>query len=52
MLPIATQQYYGDAAIFASTQEAQGMSFPYTWTFVKNDAGSWVVKSREMGSIQ
>lgn len=78
MLPVATQQYYGDAVKFKSTlesyglgafevspqaekgdevtvvgtQEAQGMSFPYTWTFVKGEDGSWVIKSRQMGSAQ
>lgn len=30
-------------------QEAQGMQFPYTWTFVTGDDGSWLVMSREMG---
>lgn len=75
MLPVATQQYYGDAAAFQTTlegygvsgyevspqveagdqitvvgtQAAQGMSFPYTWTFAKGDDGSWLVKSRDMG---
>lgn len=75
MLPVATQQYYGDAAAFqqtlegyeisgfevspqvesgdqvtvVGTQSAQGMPFPYTWTFVKGEDGSWLCKSREMG---
>jgi hypothetical protein len=74
MLPLATQQYYGDAAQFEATlesygisgfevksasgsdtevqvvgvQQAQGMSFAYTWTLVK-EGDDWFVKSREMG---
>lgn len=30
-------------------QDAQGMQFPYTWTFVAGDDGAWLVMSREMG---
>lgn len=30
--------------------KAQGMDFPYTWTIVKGDDGTWLVKSRKMGA--
>lgn len=33
------------------TQEAQGMGFPYTWTFVEGEDGSWLCQSREMGGL-
>jgi len=31
------------------TQQAQGMGFPYTWTFVQDTDGTWLCQSREMG---
>ncbi len=40
----------GDVITVVGIQEAQGMQFPYTWTFVKGEDGQWLVKSREMGS--
>lgn len=78
MLPVASQQYYGDVTSFEETlkgygiteytvdeptesgdsvsvvgwQVAQGMTFGYTWTFVKADDGTWRVKSRTMAGAQ
>lgn len=49
---VSPQKQQGDEITVVGTQEAQGMSFPYTWTFVKRDDGSWVIKSRQMGSAQ
>ena len=33
-------------------QQAQGMDFPYTWTFVKGDDGTWMCAQRAMGGTQ
>ncbi len=32
-------------------QDAQGMSFPYTWTFKLGENGSWLCASRDMGGV-
>lgn len=39
-----------DTITVVGAQDAQGMSFPYTWTFVKSDDGSWLCAGREMGA--
>jgi hypothetical protein len=32
-------------------QDAQGMQFAYTWTFVQGEDGTWLVESREMAGM-
>lgn len=39
-----------DTITVVGAQDAQGMSFPYTWTFVMGDDGSWLCAGREMGA--
>ncbi|MDO9107649.1 MAG: hypothetical protein Q7U89_01480 [Coriobacteriia bacterium] len=46
---VQPQAEAGDSITVVGAQAAQGMEFPYTWTFVKGDGGSWLVKSRAMG---
>ncbi len=46
---VQPQAEAGDAITVVGAQAAQGMEFPYTWTFVKGDNGTWLVKSRAMG---
>ncbi|MCL5887988.1 MAG: hypothetical protein M1617_06850 [Actinobacteria bacterium] len=47
---VSPQQESGDQITVVGTQRAQGISFPHTWTFVRGGDGSWLVKSRQMGS--
>lgn len=46
---VQPQAEAGDSITVVGAQSAQGMEFPYTWTFVKGDGGAWLVKSRAMG---
>lgn len=46
---VQPQAEKGDTITVVGAQSAQGMEFPYTWTFVKGDGGAWLVKSRAMG---
>jgi len=46
---VQPQTEAGDSVTVVGAQTAQGMEFPYTWTFVKGDNGTWLVKSRAMG---
>lgn len=41
-----------DTITVVGAQAAQGMEFPYTWSFVKGDDGSWLCAGREMGGGQ
>jgi len=47
---VQPQQEAGDSITVVGAQTAQGMEFPYTWTFVKGENGTWLVKSRAMGA--
>lgn len=47
---VSPQQESGDQITVVGTQQAQGITFPHTWTFVPGEDGSWLVKSRQMGS--
>ncbi|MDP2232689.1 MAG: hypothetical protein Q8K89_03565, partial [Actinomycetota bacterium] len=46
---VQPQAEAGENITVVGAQAAQGMEFPYTWTFVKGDDGSWLVQSRAMG---
>lgn len=46
---VQPQAEAGENITVVGAQEAQGMEFPYTWTFVKGADGSWLVQSRAMG---
>jgi len=46
---VQPQATAGENITVVGAQQAQGMEFPYTWTFVKGDDGSWLVQSRNMG---
>ena len=48
---VEPQAEEGDAITVVGVQDAQGMQFAYTWTFVKGDDGSWLVQSREMAGM-
>ncbi len=47
---VQPQKESGDTITVVGAQQAQGMEFPYTWTFVKGDGGAWLVQSRNMGA--
>lgn len=47
---VQPQKESGDTITVVGAQQAQGMEFPYTWTFVKGDGDAWLVKSRNMGA--
>ena len=47
---VEAQKESGDTITVVGAQTAQGMEFPYTWTFVKGENGTWLVKSRAMGA--
>jgi len=47
---VQAQKESGDTITVVGAQTAQGMEFPYTWTFVKGENGTWLVKSRAMGA--
>lgn len=49
---VQPQKDAGDTITVVGAQTAQGMEFPYTWTFVKATDGTWLVKSRDMGASQ
>ncbi len=49
---VAPQVENGDECTVVGTQEAQGMTFPYTWVFAKGEDGSWLVKARQSGAAQ
>ena len=46
---VSPQVENGDQIQVVGTQQAQGMGFPYTWTFVQGEDGSWLAASRAMG---
>ena len=41
----------GDTVVIVGHQEAQGMTFSYSWTLVKGDDGAWLVQSRDMAGM-
>lgn len=41
----------GDTVTVVGHQDAQGMTFSYTWTIIKGEDGSWLVKSRDMAGM-
>lgn len=47
---VSPQKTVGDKITVVGAQTAQGMQFPYTWSFVKGSDGTWLVESRTMGA--